>query len=118
MSQRDGGVTRSSSLEGMGRSDGGFHKKSEVARGGGVGRAVVPAGRLRVWGGFWIPIWGCGVRLTAARLYEKPSGSVTTVNLPRCACAVPRGPVGGVCGACGNAIYTETEKGFGSRGGA
>lgn len=37
-----------------------------------------------------------------------------TVQVPACVCSQARGPLGGVCGACGRAILTREER----RGGA
>jgi hypothetical protein len=45
------------------------------------------------------------------RLYLKPDGSFVSVYLSPCRCLVgQRGPSGGVCGRCGEAILTELER--------
>lgn len=45
------------------------------------------------------------------RGYLLPGLGVRTVQLPACTCGkLSRGPEGGVCGRCSNAILTETEK--------
>lgn len=42
--------------------------------------------------------------MTAVRPYHNPDGSVVMIRLPLCSCRAPRGPGGGVCGACAGAI--------------
>lgn len=48
------------------------------------------------------------------RPFASPEGGRTRVKfklLPICACTSRRGPEGGVCGICGNAIPSPTEAG-------
>lgn len=39
-----------------------------------------------------------------------PKGGTTNRWLPSRTCTVPRGPLGGVCGCCGNAILNSLEQ--------
>jgi hypothetical protein len=42
--------------------------------------------------------------LKLGRPYLRPDGKMDWVRLPICRCNGRRGPLGGVCGNCGNAI--------------
>lgn len=38
-----------------------------------------------------------------------PNGDIKSIKVPVCECVSPRGPKGGVCGACSGAIPTDLE---------
>jgi hypothetical protein len=42
---------------------------------------------------------------TGWRSIAHPDGITLQVKLPWCCCTPPVGPLGGVCGTCGGAIY-------------